>query len=108
VTAIFENIGVVQEGMMTIARPIALTDRPQAQALAVTRGEIAFEDVRFHYGRTISAREEGRPHPHAVLEGFLADGAAGREDRLIGRSGAGKSTVVNLLLRSSTSKAAAS
>ena len=81
VTAIFENIGVVQEGMMTIARPITLTDGPQAQALVVTRGEIAFEDVRFHYGRAISAREEGRPHPHAVLEGFIVDGAARREDR---------------------------
>jgi len=99
VTAIFENIGVVQEGMMTIARPIALTDRPQAQALAVTRGEIAFEDVRFHYGRTISAREEGRPHPHAVLEGFSLKVRPGEKIGLIGRSGAGKSTVVNLLLR---------
>ena len=51
ITSIFENIGVVQEGMMTIARPITLTDRPDAPALAVTRGEITFEDVRFGYGR---------------------------------------------------------
>ena len=99
VTAIFENIGVVQEGMMTIARPITLTDRPQAQALVVTRGEIAFEDVRFHYGRAISAREEGRPHPHAVLEGFSLAVRPGEKIGLVGRSGAGKSTVVNLLLR---------
>jgi ATP-binding cassette subfamily B multidrug efflux pump len=99
VTAIFENIGVVQEGMMTIARPITLTDQPQAQALAVTRGEIAFEDVRFHYGRTIAAREEGRPHPHAVLEGFSLTVRPGEKVGLVGRSGAGKSTVVNLLLR---------
>ena len=70
VTAIFENIGVVQEGMMTIARPITLTDPPQAKALVVVRGEIVFEEVRFHYGRTISAVEAGRPAPHAVLEGF--------------------------------------
>jgi ATP-binding cassette subfamily B multidrug efflux pump len=41
VTAIFENMGVVQEGMMTIAQPIMLTDRSQAQALLVTRGEMA-------------------------------------------------------------------
>ena len=46
VTAIFENIGVVQEGMMTIARPIALTDKPDAaRARRCTRGEIEFEDV---------------------------------------------------------------
>ena len=60
VTNIFENVGVVQEGMMTIARPITLTDRPDATELAVPRGEIAFEDVRFHYGRETSAREDGR------------------------------------------------
>jgi ATP-binding cassette subfamily B multidrug efflux pump len=99
VTAIFENIGVVQEGMMTIARPITLTDGPQAQALVVTRGELAFEDVRFHYGRAILARGEGRPHPHAVLEGFSLAVRPGEKIGLVGRSGAGKSTVVNLLLR---------
>ena len=43
---IFENIGVVQEGMMTIARPISSPIAPDAPALAVTRGEIAFEDVQ--------------------------------------------------------------
>jgi ATP-binding cassette subfamily B multidrug efflux pump len=99
VTAIFENIGVVQEGMMTIARPITLTDRPQAQALVVGRGAIAFEDVRFHYGRAIAAREDGRPQPHAVLEGFSLAVRPGEKIGLVGRSGAGKSTVVNLLLR---------
>ncbi len=51
ITSIFENIGVVQEGMMTIARPIGLTDAPGADALEVTRGEIAFQDVYFGYGR---------------------------------------------------------
>src|SRR6202035_3178281 len=88
VTSIFENIGVVQEGMMTIARPITLTDQPQAAALAVTRGEIAFEDVRFHYGRS-----------SGVLDGFSLRVAPGEKIGLVGRSGAGKSTVVNLLLR---------
>jgi ATP-binding cassette, subfamily B, multidrug efflux pump len=88
VTAIFENIGVVQEGMMTIAQPITLTDRPQAGTLAVKRGEIVFDDVRFHYGRT-----------SGVLEGFNLKVAPGEKIGLVGRSGAGKSTVVNLLLR---------
>jgi ATP-binding cassette subfamily B multidrug efflux pump len=99
VTAIFENIGVVQEGMMTIARPITLTDRPQAAALVVTRGEIAFENVRFHYGRDASAREDGRLRPNAVLEAFTLTVRPGEKIGLVGRSGAGKSTVVNLLLR---------
>jgi ATP-binding cassette, subfamily B, multidrug efflux pump len=46
VTSIFENVGVIQEGMMTIARPIALTDRPDAATLEVTHGEIRFENVQ--------------------------------------------------------------
>jgi ATP-binding cassette subfamily B multidrug efflux pump len=99
VTAIFENIGVVQEGMMTIARPITLIDPPQAKALVVPRGEIAFEEVRFHYGRAVPVREEGRPQPRAVLDGFSLAVRAGEKIGLVGRSGAGKSTVVNLLLR---------
>jgi ATP-binding cassette subfamily B multidrug efflux pump len=88
VTDIFENIGVVQEGMLTIARPITLADRSDAHALAITRGEIVFDDVRFGYGR-----ETG------VLEGLTLKVAPGEKIGLIGRSGAGKSTLVNLLLR---------
>ena len=88
VTNIFENIGVVQEGMMTIARPIALADAPAAPELKVTRGEIKFEDVRFGYGR-----ETG------VLNGFTLTVKPGEKIGLVGRSGAGKSTAVNLLLR---------
>ena len=71
VTDIFENLGTIQEGMMTIARPIALTDREGASELAVDRGEIRFEAIRFGYGREaglieglslhIRPRREGRP-----------------------------------------------
>ena len=88
VTSIFENVGVIQEGMMTIARPIALTDRTDAPTLKVTRGEIKFENVRFGYGR-----ENG------VIEGLTLTVRPGEKIGLIGRSGAGKSTLVNLLLR---------
>src|SRR5262245_4690946 len=88
VTNIFENVGVVQEGMITIAQPIKLTDRTDAPKLAVSRGEIAFEDVRFGYGR-----ERG------VLNDFSLVVQPGEKIGLVGRSGAGKSTVVNLLLR---------
>jgi ATP-binding cassette subfamily B multidrug efflux pump len=88
VTNIFENIGVVQEGMMTIAQPITLNDRPDAKELAVPKGQIEFKDVSFGYGR-----ESG------VLEGFNLTIRPGEKIGLVGRSGAGKSTVVNLLLR---------
>jgi ATP-binding cassette, subfamily B, multidrug efflux pump len=88
VTSIFENIGVVQEGMAAIARPIGLADRPGAVELKVPRGAIAFEDVRFGYGR-----ETG------LIDGLTLDVRAGEKIGLVGRSGAGKSTLVNLLLR---------
>jgi ATP-binding cassette, subfamily B, multidrug efflux pump len=88
VTEIFENIGVVQEGMMTIARPIGLPDCPEARELTVTRGEIKFEDVRFGYGR-----ENG------LIDGLSLTVKPGERIGLVGRSGAGKSTLVNLLLR---------
>src|SRR5436190_3791943 len=88
VTEIFENIGVVQEGMMTIARPIALTDKPGAVELKVPRGEIEFQDIRFGYGR-----ESG------LIDGLSLTIKPGERIGLIGRSGAGKSTLVNLMLR---------
>src|SRR5450631_888950 len=99
ITDIFEDIGVVQEGMMTIAQPLRLVDSADAVPLVVREGRIAFEDVRFGYGREISAREDGRERPFAVLEGFSLAVRPGEKIGLVGRSGAGKSTVVNLLLR---------
>ncbi len=88
VTAIFENVGVVQEGMNAIAKPIALVDRADARELAVSKGEIRFADVRFGYGR-----ESG------LIDGLSLAVRAGEKIGLVGRSGAGKSTLVNLLLR---------
>ena len=88
VTSIFENIGVVQEGMMTIARPHTLIDKRDAEPLAVTRGAVRFDDVRFGYGRA-----------NGVIDGLTLDVAPGEKIGLVGRSGAGKSTLVNLLLR---------
>jgi ATP-binding cassette, subfamily B, multidrug efflux pump len=88
VTEIFEEIGVVQEGMLTIAQPLQLADRAGARPLKVTRGVIDFDQVRFGYGR-----ETG------VLDGFTLHVHPGEKIGLVGRSGAGKSTVLNLLLR---------
>jgi ATP-binding cassette subfamily B multidrug efflux pump len=97
VTEIFEEIGVVQEGMLTIAQPLRLTDQADAEKLKVKAGAIAFEDVRFGYGRRVTTDEQG--HRPAVLDGFTLHVAPGEKIGLVGRSGAGKSTVVNLLLR---------
>jgi ATP-binding cassette subfamily B multidrug efflux pump len=88
ITAIFENIGVVQEGMMTIARPHTLIDRTGAAPLQVTRAAVRFDHVRFGYGRQ-----------SGVIEDLTLDVEPGEKIGLVGRSGAGKSTLVNLLLR---------
>ena len=90
VTGIFENIGVVQEGMQTIAVPLTGVDKPDAVDLEVTRGEVRFEDVFFSYGRS---------DQQAVLDGLNITIRPGERVGLVGRSGAGKSTLVNLLLR---------
>jgi len=99
VTEIFQEIGVVQEGMLTIAKPLQLTDKADAVPLAVRAGHIVFDNVRFGYGRETKAREDGHERPYAVLDGFTLDVQPGEKIGLVGRSGAGKSTVVNLLLR---------
>ncbi len=97
ITDLFEEVGIVQEGMMTIARPLQLTDPPDAKPLVVKDGAIAFDNVRFGYGRKTSIRDDGRPY--SVLDGFSLTVRPGEKIGLVGRSGAGKSTVVNLLLR---------
>jgi ATP-binding cassette subfamily B multidrug efflux pump len=85
---LFEHIGTVQDGMATLARARAVVDRPDAQALVVPRGEVAFDNVVFAYG---GARK--------VVDGLNFTIRPGEKIGLVGRSGAGKSTVVNLLLR---------
>jgi ATP-binding cassette subfamily B multidrug efflux pump len=73
-------------------------DAPGATALTVTRGEVRFEDVHFSYGRKPEAAADGSP-AKAVIEGLSLHIRPGEKIGLVGRSGAGKSTVVNLLLR---------
>ncbi len=92
VSGIFENIGVVQEGIGSIAVPHAMVDAPQAQPLLVTRGDIRFDKVGFSYGQ----REQGG---RQVLQDLDLHVHPGERVGLVGRSGAGKSTLVNLLLR---------
>jgi ATP-binding cassette subfamily B multidrug efflux pump len=86
--SLFEHIGTVQDGMGTLARARAVVDRPGAQVLTVPHGELRFENVVFAYGGT-----------RKVLDGLTLTVRPGEKIGLVGRSGAGKSTVVNLLLR---------
>jgi ATP-binding cassette subfamily B multidrug efflux pump len=86
--SLFENVGTVQDGIRTLSKRHTVVDRPGAPPLEVTRGEIRFEHVQFHYG--------GR---RPVIEDFSLHIRPGEKIGLVGRSGAGKSTIVNLLLR---------
>ncbi|MBZ9558443.1 MULTISPECIES: ABC transporter ATP-binding protein [unclassified Modicisalibacter] len=88
VSALFESVGTVQDGITTLALPHALEDAPDARALQVVRGGLRFEHVRFHYGKG-----------GGVIEDLSLDIRPGERIGLIGPSGAGKSTLVNLLLR---------
>jgi ATP-binding cassette subfamily B multidrug efflux pump len=88
VTGIFEDIGVVQEGTLSISVPHELVDAPGAPELDVPRGEIRFDDVTFGYGRDAG-----------VLKNLDLVIKPGERVGLVGPSGAGKSTLVNLLLR---------
>lgn len=86
--SLFEHIGTVQDGVNTLSRPHSVVDAPHAVPLRVQRGEVRFEGLKFSYG--------GK---RRVIEDFSLVIRPGEKIGLVGRSGAGKSTVVNLLLR---------
>ena len=88
-TSLFESVGTIQDGINTLSRPRAVVDKAGARPLAVTRGEVRFDDVTFRY------RDDARP----VIDHLSLTIHPGEKIGLIGRSGAGKSTLVNLLLR---------
>lgn len=88
-TSLFENIGIMQDGVKTLSRPCAVVDAEGATALDVPRGEVRFEQVGFRYAGA----------NRRVIDGLDLKVKRGEKIGLVGRSGAGKSTLVNLLLR---------
>ncbi|MQB04159.1 ATP-binding cassette, subfamily B, multidrug efflux pump [Rhizobium sp. AN5] len=88
VTSLFENIGTVYDGMSMMTKPHDIVDAPKAPQLAAPQGAIRYDNVRFHYGKT-----------KGVIDGLTLDIKPGEKVGLVGRSGAGKTTLMNLLLR---------
>ena len=88
ISSLFENIGTVQDGINTLSIPNAVADNEQAKDLQVTAGDIEFKDVSFAYN------DDGEVFKHLNLHIPAAEKIG-----IVGRSGAGKSSLVSLLLR---------
>jgi ATP-binding cassette subfamily B protein/ATP-binding cassette subfamily B multidrug efflux pump len=88
INGLIRNYGTIQDAIRTISVRPALQDRPGAPALPRVKGDIRFEDVSFHYGK------EG-----GVIESLSLHVRPGERVALVGPSGAGKTTIVNLALR---------
>jgi len=86
--SIFGELGAIEDGAATLSPAHDVTDRPAAAPPARVAGRIAFEDVTFRYGR-----------PTGGVAGLNFAVEPGEKVGLVGRSGAGKSTAVSLLLR---------
>lgn len=85
-SALFENVGTIQDGMKTLGRPINIQDQKDAKALQVPHGEIKFENVSFAYNNK------------NVIDQLNLTIRSGEKIGVVGRSGAGKSTLIQLLL----------
>ncbi|WP_439872129.1 ABC transporter ATP-binding protein [Rhizobium leguminosarum] len=88
VTSLFENIGTVYDGMSMMTKPHDIVDKPGAPTLTAKKGAIHYDRIRFHYGKS-----------KGVIDNLSLDIKPGEKVGLVGRSGAGKTTLMNLLLR---------
>ncbi|MFW1644478.1 ABC transporter ATP-binding protein [Acinetobacter guillouiae] len=85
-SALFENVGTIQDGMQTLGRQINIQDKEDAKPLVVTQGNIKFSDVTFAY------------NSKKIIDHFNLNIQPGEKIGIVGRSGAGKSTLIQLLL----------
>ena len=82
------NIAYLERIFETMDEPVIVDDAPGAETLPPVTGEVSFEDVTFSYEEGIN-----------VLEHLDLHVRAGESIALVGPTGAGKSTVINLLCR---------
>ncbi|WP_279116721.1 ABC transporter ATP-binding protein [Acidithiobacillus thiooxidans] len=93
-SAIFENIGTVQDGMRSVDRPRIMGDMPSAKPFVFESGRIDFADVSFSYHQQDGTVDEIKHIDHVSIAI-----APGERVAIVGPSGSGKSTLVSLLLR---------
>ena len=96
VSALFENIGTVVDGMETLSKPLQVTDEKEAKPLIVKQGNIEFSNMNFSYAK---ADTEGNISQQRIIHDLNLNIKPGEKVGLVGRSGAGKSTLVNALMR---------
>ncbi|OCG50099.1 multidrug ABC transporter ATP-binding protein [Gilliamella sp. Choc5-1] len=89
-TALFENIGVVKDGINTFSITKSVVDQPNASKLNVTEGKIEFKHINFSYDEKKQS---------SIIKNLDLTIKPGEKIGLVGRSGAGKSSLINLLLR---------
>ena len=85
---LFENIGIIHDGMDMLTIRQSVVDAPGAGELTVSKGGIHFDQVKFHYGKDTG-----------VIDDISLAVKPGEKVGLVGRSGAGKTTLTNVLLR---------
>lgn len=87
-SGLFESIGVIYDGKSMLSKPREVIDASDVADLSVPEGSVEFDRVRFHYGKDAG-----------VIEALSLKVGGGEKIGLVGRSGAGKTTLTNLLLR---------
>lgn len=85
--ALFQSIGISKQALKVMKDPQDVLDQPNAQSLVLTKGEIIFDQVTLQYGKKVIFSNKD---VHIV---------GGEKIGLVGASGAGKSSFVNLILR---------
>jgi ATP-binding cassette subfamily B multidrug efflux pump len=88
VSALFENIGTVYDGMAMLSKNQDIRDAEGAEELRAPKGAIEFDRVHFRYGKD-----------RQVISDISLAIKPGEKVGLVGRSGAGKTTLINVLLR---------
>ncbi len=84
-----EDVGTINQALSILNEPLQIKDAKDAKALAVTRGEIIFENVSFNYS----------PDSAALFANKNLTIQPGQKVGLVGHSGGGKTSFVNLILR---------